>query len=217
MTRAGLSFSILAVAVTGCATGSMPPTKMVAVAPAAVAVQCAADADCGAAQLCVDRTCHDVTSATPTACAEMAIHFATASAAIDARNRPELTQAAVCLRNHRDVHVTLAGNADERGAADYNRALAQRRADTVASYFETAGVEASQLSTLSYGAADPVCTAHDDACWRQNRRVELNAPSWRAGAGKLEKNKTTTDDDAKQMQRIDSTGNGTDNGSPIGK
>jgi outer membrane protein OmpA-like peptidoglycan-associated protein len=216
MTRARLSLSAAAFAVVGCGAASYPATKMVAVAPAAVAVQCAADADCGASQLCVDRTCHDVTQATINACRDMEIHFATASAEVDWRNRPELDSAAVCLRNHRDVHVTLAGNADERGAPDYNRALAQRRADKVASYLESVGVDPDRLATMTYGASDPICTAHDVECWRLNRRVELNAPSWRAGI-KLEKNKLSTDDEAKGQQRIDSTGNGTDNGSPVGK
>jgi peptidoglycan-associated lipoprotein len=209
-------FLLGALAAAGCAS-SMPTTEMVAVTPARVPLTCAADADCGAAQLCVDRACFDVASASQLACAEMPVHFTTGSAVIDRYNRAELNQAAVCLRNHRDVHVTIAGNADERGAADFNRDLAQRRADTVAGYLEAAGVAPAQLSTVTYGSDKPLCAEHDDDCWRQNRRVELNAPSFRAQNGKTTKNKLTTDDDAKGNQRIDSTGNGTDNGSPVGK
>jgi outer membrane protein OmpA-like peptidoglycan-associated protein len=216
MTRARLSLSAVAFAVAGCGAANYPATKMVALEPAAVAVQCAADADCGAQQLCVDRTCFDVAGATVSACGDMQVHFATASSEIDARNRPELDRAALCLRNHRDVGVTLAGNADERGAPEYNRALAQRRADRVADYLESMGVDGERLGTMTYGADDPLCAVHDAECWRLNRRVELNARSWRAGI-KLEKNKLSTGDEAKGEQRIDSTGNGTNNGGAVGK
>jgi len=209
------SFALLVLAC-GCSS-RMPNTKMVAVEPAAVQVSCAADADCGTAQLCVDRTCHDVASATAAACAESPIHFATNSAAIDSRNRAELNQLALCLRNDRSVRVNLAGNADERGNADYNRTLAQRRADAVARYLERVGVPSSQLGTVAYGADNPLCTSHDSDCWRLNRRVEIRPSDLRASASEPVKNKNTTDDDSKAGNRIDSTGNGTDNGSPLGK
>jgi outer membrane protein OmpA-like peptidoglycan-associated protein len=187
-----------------------PTTQMVAVAEPAAKVSCAADADCGSQQLCVDRMCYDVAG---TVCSGAPIHFKTNSAAIDRRNRAELNQLAACLRSNRDVHATLAGNADERGNADYNRDLAQRRADATAGYLEAAGVPSERLSTVTYGTDDPLCTSHAGDCWRQNRRVDIAANN----AGKSIKNKATTDDDTKSGVRIDGTGNGTDNGSPLGK
>jgi outer membrane protein OmpA-like peptidoglycan-associated protein len=195
----------------GCSR-PMPATKMVEVAPSATRVSCAADADCGASQLCVDRMCYDVAAAT--ACQASPIHFRTNSAAIDARNRNELNQLAACLRRDREVHVTLAGNADERGDSAYNRDLAQRRANAAAGYLESAGVPSARLSTLTYGADNPSCTGHDADCWRHNRRVDIAA---RAGDEQTLKNKNTTDDDTKRGLRIDGTGNGTDNGTPLGK
>jgi outer membrane protein OmpA-like peptidoglycan-associated protein len=207
---------LLGALVCGCSP-RMPSTKMVGLEPAARPLACAADADCGSAQLCVDRSCFDVATATAASCAESPIHFATNSARIDSRNRAELNQLAVCLRTDRAVRVNLAGNADERGNRDYNRTLAQRRADTVAGYLESAGVKQSQLSTLAYGADNPMCTEHDADCWRQNRRVEIQPRSFRASSGEPIKNKITTDQDTKQGGHIDSTGNGTDNGSPLGK
>jgi peptidoglycan-associated lipoprotein len=207
--------AVAALCAGGCAT-KMPSTHMIAVASEGSG-SCAADADCGTKQLCVDRMCHDIAGATVGACTELPIHFATNSAAIDKRNRRELNQTAMCLRNERDVHVTLFGNADERGASNYNRALAQRRADAVAGYLESAGVAPRQLSTVTYGADNPLCTAHELECWKQNRRVEIAPTGMRASAAPVEKNKLTTDEETKSQQHIDSTGNGTDNGSPLGK
>jgi peptidoglycan-associated lipoprotein len=206
-----------ALAVAGCAR-SYPSTEMVAVRASAQPLACAADADCGTKQLCVDRACHDVAGATVAACTELPIHFTTSSAVIDSRNRRELNETATCLRSDRSVHVTIAGNADERGDSTYNRDLAQRRADAVAGYLEAAGVSPSQLSTVTYGADNPLCDAHDSDCWKQNRRVEIAPRGLRANAGgEPVKNKNTSDNDTKGIQRIDSTGNGTDNGSPLGK
>jgi outer membrane protein OmpA-like peptidoglycan-associated protein len=189
-------------------------TKMVAVEQAASGY-CAADADCGSQQLCVDRMCHNVADAS--ACGVMPVHFATDSAALDARNRAELDRTAVCLRSNQSANVSIAGNADERGNSDYNRSLAQRRADAVAQYLEADGVPAAQLSTVTYGADDPLCNQHAADCWRQNRRVEIRPSGMRAGLSPSDKNKNTTDNDAKSIRRIDSTGNGTDNGTPLGK
>jgi outer membrane protein OmpA-like peptidoglycan-associated protein len=187
-----------------------PQTKMVSVSQAPNAQTCAADADCGGQQLCVDRLCYNVASAME--CANSSIHFPTNSAEIDARNRTELNQLAACLRSDRTVRVVIAGNADERGDASYNRALAQRRADTVSGYLESAGVPSSQLATVSYGVDDPLCERHDATCWRKNRRVDIAATT-----DKTSKNKLSTDDDTNAGRRIDGTGNGTDNGTPLGK
>jgi outer membrane protein OmpA-like peptidoglycan-associated protein len=190
----------------------MPQTEMVAVQPAAARVACAADADCGIYQLCVDRMCYDV--AAVSACSSAAIHFATNSAAIDSRNRGELNQAAACLRSDKNIPITLTGNADERGSRKYNYDLAQRRADTVAAYLESAGVPSTKLVPLSYGVDNPMCRTHDADCWRKNRRVDIAA---RGVPETAVKNKNTSNDDTKRGVRIDSTGNGTDNATPLGK
>lgn len=198
-------------AIAGCA---IPATKMVAVAPTAQ-MQCAADADCGSTQLCVDRSCHNVMSVS--ACADMPVHFATGSAAIDNNNRAELNELAACLRSNRDVRVTVAGNADERGADDANQSLASRRADAVAGYLQSAGVSSDQMRTVAYGTQDPLCRAHDTSCWKANRRADITTQGAPAEVDGSARNKLTTDDDTKQDKRIDSTGSGTDNGSAAGK
>ncbi|MDB4970561.1 MAG: peptidoglycan-associated lipoprotein [Myxococcales bacterium] len=198
--------------VAGCATAPNP--KMVAVQRASNG-QCAADADCGNQQLCVDSSCHDVLPVS--ACSEMPVHFTTDSAAVDAKNRAELNDLAICLRANRDVRVTVAGNTDERGTVAHNEVLAGQRAKAVADYLVAANVPAKQVETVAFGTRDPMCKAHDAGCWKQNRRSDIMASDASNGLSESAKNKKTTDDVAKNNRRVDGTGNGSDNGSPVGK
>jgi len=69
--------------------------------------------------------------------------------------------------------VQLQGNTDERGTREYNVALGERRADSVASAMKSEGVSGSQISVVSYGEERPVCTEHDESCWKQNRRTDI--------------------------------------------
>lgn len=71
------------------------------------------------------------------------------------------------------VRVQLQGNTDERGTRDYNVALGERRAESVASALQAEGVPASQMTVISFGKERPVCTEHDEACWWQNRRTDI--------------------------------------------
>lgn len=69
--------------------------------------------------------------------------------------------------------VQLQGNTDERGSREYNVALGERRADSVASAMKAEGVAGSQISVISYGEERPVCTQSDESCWQQNRRTDI--------------------------------------------
>ncbi len=196
-----------------CATGPNP--KMVAVESTTTG-HCAADADCGQSQLCVDSSCHDVLPVS--ACAEMPVHFTTNSSAIDSQNRGELNSLAVCLRANRDVRVTVAGNADERGAPAHNEVLANERAKVVSDYLQAAGVPSKQVATVAFGTRDPKCEAHDASCWKQNRRSDITASDTASTTlDDSARSKTTTGDIAKGNRRVDGTGNGSDNGTSVGK
>ncbi|NBI12390.1 peptidoglycan-associated lipoprotein Pal [[Haemophilus] felis] len=69
--------------------------------------------------------------------------------------------------------VVVEGNADERGTPEYNIALGQRRADAVQAYLATKGVQAGQVSTVSYGEEKPAVLGHDEAAYFKNRRAVL--------------------------------------------
>ncbi|HBO37737.1 MAG TPA: peptidoglycan-associated lipoprotein Pal [Pasteurellaceae bacterium] len=69
--------------------------------------------------------------------------------------------------------VLVEGNADERGTPEYNIALGQRRADAVKNFLAAKGVQAGQLSTVSYGEEKPAVLGHDEAAYSKNRRAVL--------------------------------------------
>jgi peptidoglycan-associated lipoprotein len=79
------------------------------------------------------------------------------------------------LRQFPDYKLRVEGYCDERGSAEYNLALGEARAKAAKDYLVSAGVDAGQLSTVSYGKEKPVCEEPDEACWSKNRRVHIIA------------------------------------------
>ncbi len=84
-----------------------------------------------------------------------------------------LEKHAAYLAANANASVRLEGHADERGTREYNMALGERRAKSVARYLQVNGVNAGQIETISYGEEKPAMMGHTDASWAQNRRVEL--------------------------------------------
>lgn len=75
------------------------------------------------------------------------------------------------------ARVSLQGHTDERGTAEYNLALGQKRADAVKTAMTSAfGVDASVVETTSYGKEQPAVQGSNDAAWAKNRRVEIVYP-----------------------------------------
>jgi peptidoglycan-associated lipoprotein len=77
------------------------------------------------------------------------------------------------LKSHPGARILLAGNTDERGSREYNIALGERRANTVAQIIRMAGVSNHQIRVVSYGKERPANLGHDEESHAQNRRVEL--------------------------------------------
>ena len=71
------------------------------------------------------------------------------------------------------AEVGLAGHADERGSRDYNLALGERRSNAVSDRMSAAGANSGDLNSISYGEERPVNSAHSEAAWQENRRVEI--------------------------------------------
>ncbi|MCL7422884.1 MAG: peptidoglycan-associated lipoprotein Pal [Methylobacter sp.] len=69
--------------------------------------------------------------------------------------------------------IVLEGHGDERGSREYNIALGEQRAKSVASMMKVQGVSDSQLEIVSYGEEKPAAFGHDESSWELNRRVEL--------------------------------------------
>ena len=77
------------------------------------------------------------------------------------------------LMEHKDVKIRLEGNCDERGTNEYNLALGQKRAESVKQFLVNYGISPDRIETVSYGEERPVCTEHNEDCWRLNRRVDF--------------------------------------------
>ena len=67
--------------------------------------------------------------------------------------------------------LLIEGHCDERGTAEYNLALGERRAKSTMNYLVGQGVAASRITVISYGKERPVCTEKTEACWAKNRRA----------------------------------------------
>lgn len=77
------------------------------------------------------------------------------------------------LRANASARIILEGHADERGTREYNLALGEDRAGTVADVLQALGVETSRIEMVSYGEERPQAAGHDESAWRLNRRVEI--------------------------------------------
>jgi peptidoglycan-associated lipoprotein len=168
-------------AAAGCAhQQEVKPQPMAETHPAAAPVaaaqppqkSCSLDSDCVAGQLCVNNQCVDITPELAE-CSEFRVHFAFNQWDVQSEDRPAVERMARCLRADRALHVTIEGNADERGTEEYNLHLGDKRANAVERLLANLGVSDAQLKTLSYGKDRPLCTEHDEACWSQNRRAAL--------------------------------------------
>ncbi|HJV91252.1 MAG TPA: peptidoglycan-associated lipoprotein Pal [Holophagaceae bacterium] len=98
------------------------------------------------------------------------VHFDYDKSDIKAEERARLQKIADFLRAYPTAKLQIQGNADERGTAEYNLALGNRRASAALDYLHTLGVEGSRLSLISFGKEKPVCTEAKESCWSQNRR-----------------------------------------------
>ena len=70
-------------------------------------------------------------------------------------------------------NVTIEGHCDERGTSAYNLALGEKRANAAKDYLVALGVNASRISTVSYGKERPFDDGHDDSAWAKNRRAHF--------------------------------------------
>jgi peptidoglycan-associated lipoprotein len=73
-----------------------------------------------------------------------------------------------------DATITIEGHCDERGSAEYNLALGDRRATAAKDFLTQLGVPADKLKTISYGKERPQCTDHTEECWQKNRRAHFS-------------------------------------------
>lgn len=101
------------------------------------------------------------------------ITFDTDSAAVQPQFRPTLDRVADVLDRYNQTYVDVYGHTDSTGSAQYNQALSERRADAVADYLVSRGVESARLETLGYGLTQPIASNDTPEGRAENRRVEI--------------------------------------------
>jgi peptidoglycan-associated lipoprotein len=99
--------------------------------------------------------------------------FAYDSDTLDDSARKSLSENAQVLKSNASWIITIEGHCDERGTAEYNLALGDRRALAAKSYLLSLGIGADRLKTVSYGKEFPFDTGHDEDSWLQNRRAHF--------------------------------------------
>jgi peptidoglycan-associated lipoprotein len=84
-----------------------------------------------------------------------------------------LNQNAEIMKKYPTWVITIEGHADERGTAEYNLALGERRALAARNYLVSLGIPADRLRTVSYGKEFPFDPGHTEEAWSKNRRAHF--------------------------------------------
>ena len=100
------------------------------------------------------------------------VYFAFDSSAITEDARTNLLGQSLYMKNHPDTKVQIAGNCDERGTEEYNLALGYRRSAAAKAVIVNDGVNASRISTISYGKSRPAVLGTGEDVWKWNRNAE---------------------------------------------
>lgn len=100
------------------------------------------------------------------------VHFAFDSYNVDPADQGELDQIADFMKGGNNT-IIIAGFTDERGTAEYNRGLGEKRAEAVRQYLIQRGANAGRLQTVSFGAEMPVDSSSGESAWAKNRRAEF--------------------------------------------
>jgi peptidoglycan-associated lipoprotein len=99
--------------------------------------------------------------------------FALDSFELDASGQATVQANAELLKKYSSWAITIEGHCDERGTAEYNLALGERRAVAVRTYLVSLGISPERLRTVSYGKEFPFDPAHTEEAWAKNRRAHF--------------------------------------------
>lgn len=102
-----------------------------------------------------------------------AVYFDFDQSSIREDQKDVLQKNAEWLKANPKVKVRLEGHCDERGTAEYNLALGQKRAEAAKAFLGGLGIAAQRISAISYGKERPLDPGHDEAAWAKNRRADI--------------------------------------------
>jgi peptidoglycan-associated lipoprotein len=101
------------------------------------------------------------------------VFFALDSYEVDGTGQQALTANAGILKKYSSWVITIEGHCDERGTAEYNLALGEKRALAAKTYLVSLGIPADRVRTVSYGKEFPFDPGHDEGAWSKNRRAHF--------------------------------------------
>ncbi len=101
------------------------------------------------------------------------VFFVLDSSDVDAAGQQVLNENAEILKRYPTWVITVEGHADERGTAEYNLALGERRAMAARTYLVSLGISGDRLRTVSYGKEFPFDPGHNEEAWAKNRRAQF--------------------------------------------
>jgi peptidoglycan-associated lipoprotein len=78
------------------------------------------------------------------------------------------------LADFPNATIVVEGHCDERGSAEYNLGLGDKRDSSAKEFLVQLGIPGDKLKTVSYGKERPQCTESNEACWQKNRRVHFS-------------------------------------------
>jgi peptidoglycan-associated lipoprotein len=98
------------------------------------------------------------------------VYFDLDASSIRDDGKAALSTNATWLKRWTSTRISIEGHCDERGTAEYNLGLGERRANAVKAHLIELGVPADRIVIVSKGKESPFCTDKNEACWQQNRR-----------------------------------------------
>ena len=101
------------------------------------------------------------------------VFFLYDSDALDETGRKTIADNAEILKKYATWVITIEGHCDERGTAEYNLALGDRRALAVKNYLVTLGISADRIKTVSFGNEFPFNPGKDEQAYAENRRAHF--------------------------------------------
>ena len=101
------------------------------------------------------------------------VFFQLDSAELDDMGRAVVNGNAALLKKYSTWVITIEGHCDERGTAEYNLSLGDRRAGAVRSFLVSLGIAPDRIRTVSYGKEFPFDPGHNEGAWTKNRRAHF--------------------------------------------
>jgi peptidoglycan-associated lipoprotein len=104
---------------------------------------------------------------------EKSVYFGFDEYTVQSKYQKMLSAHASYLKANPNQKIIIQGNTDDRGTAEYNLALGQRRSDAVRKSLNLMGVSDNQMEAVSFGKEKPKAEGDNEAAWAENRRADI--------------------------------------------